>query len=896
MKRLLLPLFFVCSILVPPLASAATPMIEAGSDFSLFLGRDGIVQAVGSDASGQLGQGRALSSETPLATKAAALTKIAAGRGHNLAIASDKTLLAWGDNAHGQLGDGTDIDRSLPQRVGTLDSIVAIAAGHFHSLAVRQDGSVWAWGNNYYGQLGDGSTSTRTAPVAVTGIAGVHAVAAGRNHTLALKADGTVWAWGRNFWGQLGNASDVDAKTPVQVRHNDGSLLTNIVAIAAGDSFSLAIDGDGNVLIWGYLYYDAGTKKTQWVNNALYKTDVPLARAVAAGRDHVLMLDWDGYLWAWGGNYYGQIGNGTDSVDKTVTSIDAFPVDTLSSVLSIAAGQDHSLAVKTDGTVWRWGFTGYDAANDIYRFDSTPQRVAVSSGTSVAAGGGHSLVLTQTGQIMAWGDNADGQLGDGALIVRSVAVTVGGLSGIDKIAAGRRHGLALKTDGSVLAWGAGDDGQLGNGRDVAVSRPGNVADLTGVAQVAAGGNHSLAIRSDKTVWAWGNNYFGQLGNGNDTAANLPKQVVQYEDRTPLANIVSVCGGYWHSAAVAADGSVWRWGYNYYNVAKDSHYYFPGAVKVTGIPAASSVACGAEFTLVRTQDGTVWGWGNNYFGQMGNDTDIDSVVPSQVSQLTGVSAIAAGYFHSLALKSDGTVWRWGYSHYDPVARTNYYSDLPEQVADLSAIAGIAAGDWHSLVLRQDGGVSTWGFNFAGQLGDGSFEEFRASPQFAVNAAVNGLLDLDTSMANTAACPIVVQADKTGSVDAVTASFRLYVGTQGNCLSTRKRAASGYQVFVAANNPAAGLWFLLKGVENGAVLPAPTWTQYLGGPLPVFAANAGVGGLDEHVQGMLIDGVDTRQLAGFDVYVGYGDSAEEMLAANRVKRIFTLGADGRPSMQK
>lgn len=166
---------------------------------------------------------------------------------------------------------------------------------------------------------------------------------------------------------------------------------------------------------------------------------------------------------------------------------------------------------------------------------------------------------------------------------------------------------------------------------------------------------------------------------------------------------------------------------------------------------------------------------------------------------------------------------------------------------------------------------------------------------MNSTVNGLLDLDTTVANNVACPVVVQAEKSGSVDAVTAGFRLYVGEQTNCTSLRKRAGGGYQVFVAALHPTQGM-FLLKGVENGASLPAPTWTQYLGGPLPVFAANAGAGGLDEHVQATLIDGVDTRQLAGFDVYVGYGTSEADMLQNQRYKRIFTLGADGRPVAQK
>lgn len=100
-----------------------------------------------------------------------------------------------------------------------------------------------------------------------------------------------------------------------------------------------------------------------------------------------------------------------------------------------------------------------------------------------------------------------------------------------------------------------------------------------------------------------------------------------------------------------------------------------------------------------------------------------------------------------------------------------------------------------------------------------------------------------------------------------------------------------------NPASGQLFLLQGVDSsGADLPAPAWTHHLGGPLPAFAANAGTGGYDEHVQAVLIDGIDSRLLAGYDVYVGYGVSEDEMFAAGRLKRIFTLGADGQPVVQR
>lgn len=899
-------LYGLCALAFP--LHAATPMVDGGSDHSLFLSSDGNVLAVGADGSGQLGQGRTLSTETPVAVKLSGVQRIVSGVTHNLAVKADGTVWAWGDNSEGQLGDGTQISRSLPQQVPGLAGVVAVAAGEYHSVAALQDGSVRTWGNNRDGQLGDGSNATRQTPTAVPGIAGVTAVAAGHDHTLALKSDGTVWGWGGNYWGQLGNETDVDSTVPVQAKLNDGTPLANIVAIAAGHSFSVAIDRDGHVLVWGYLYENPVSGSTAWSSSAVYNNlGRYAARHVAAGRDHVLLIDADGDLWSWGGNYYGQLGQGYDSYDSTISSIDPTWVSSLSNLQSIAAGQDHSLAVKNDGTVWRWGFTRY--APDIdpeypYFFYSSPHQVSgTAGGSAVAAGASHSLALLTNGQVVAWGDNADGQLGDGALMVNSVAATVAGLNGVTQISAGVYHSLALKNDGTVWAWGSGGDGQLGTGRNIDVSNPVAVPSLADVKRIAAAGMHSLAIKTDGTVWAWGNNYYGQLGDGTDVDKNTPVQVTAEVNGVvqPLTNIVAVCGGDWHSVVVDGSGTVWRWGYDYYDAYEDSDYYYDRAIPVTRVPASLDVACGAEFTLALARDGTVSAWGNNYFGQLGNGTDIDSYPEGttyslQVRNLSGVSAIAAGYYHSLALKSDGTVWRWGYGSYDAATDTDYYDPYPVQVEGLTQVAGIGAGDWHSLAVRNDGTVMSWGFNYAGQLADGSFEEFRGTPQLAVNSTVDGLLDLNTAVANSAACPVVVQADKSGSIDSVTASVRLFVGEQTNCTELRKRASGGYQVFVAANQPTTGVWFLLKGVENGANLPAQTWTQYLGGPLPVFAANAGAGGLDEHVQISLLSNTDTRLFPGFDVYVGYGTDAAEMLAANRIKRIMTLGADGRPVMQK
>jgi hypothetical protein len=132
--------------------------------------------------------------------------------------------------------------------------VTAIAAGGSHSLALKDDGTIWAWGNNSDGQIGDGSFNIRNRAVQVSGFGGtdVTAIAAGGSHSLALRSDGTVWAWGYNSDGQLGDGTTVRSNTPVRVMTGSSTELTNVTAIAAGGSHSLALRNDMSIWAWGY--------------------------------------------------------------------------------------------------------------------------------------------------------------------------------------------------------------------------------------------------------------------------------------------------------------------------------------------------------------------------------------------------------------------------------------------------------------------------------------------------------------------------------------------------------------------------------------------------------------------------------------------------------------------
>jgi len=239
--------------------------VAGGNQWRLILSSDGELAGWGVNSSGQLGNDTTTSPATPVPafTSGPAAGKtivaIAGGHTHSLVLSSDGQVFASGDNNRGQLGDDTTNLRSTPVAVPTSGvlagkTIVAIAAGAAHSLALSSNGEVFAWGYNALGQLGDGTNTDRPAPVAVVSsgaLAGkrIIAIAAGSGHSLALSDDGQVFAWGSNASGRLGDGTSTSRSTPVAV----GGALTgeDIVAIAAGYDFSLAVSRSGKAFGWG---------------------------------------------------------------------------------------------------------------------------------------------------------------------------------------------------------------------------------------------------------------------------------------------------------------------------------------------------------------------------------------------------------------------------------------------------------------------------------------------------------------------------------------------------------------------------------------------------------------------------------------------------------------------
>jgi alpha-tubulin suppressor-like RCC1 family protein len=353
--------------------------------------------------------------------------------------------------------------------------------------------AIWAWGYNDQGQLGSGTTTWRLTPGEVLDLPDATMVAAGTLHSLARRADGTVSAWGWDGQGQIGNGQPLaNQHTPITVPG-----LTNVASVAAGCGHSLARRTDGTVRAWGL-------------------------------------------------NTSGQLGDGTTASYQPAP----VAVSGLTTVAALAAGCDHSLAVRSNGTVQSWGADLFGQLGDDSALVSrrTPVVVAGLSGViAVAAGDGFSLALRADGSVRSWGSNDRGELGNGGTADQPTPVLVTGLAGVVAIAAGDMHAIALRADGTVMTWGDNGAGELGLGtRDLnRHAVPAQVPGLTGVVAIAAGQRHSLALRADGTVWTWGTNHYGELGLGtHDSYAHpVPTQV------PGLSNGIAIAGGR-HSVAIA----------------------------------------------------------------------------------------------------------------------------------------------------------------------------------------------------------------------------------------------------------------------------------------------------------------------------------------------------------
>jgi hypothetical protein len=321
----------------------------------------------GRNDSGELGIGNTDSPQLNPVTlsNSGDITGISGGEFHTLFLKADGTLVATGGNSDGQIGDGTSGNvRISPVPVIGLSNVTAVSAGARHSLALTADGTVWAWGRNNEGQNG-GSGPNPALPSPVIGLSNVIAIDAGGNHNLALKADGTVWAWGCSGNGQLGNGVSGGVCTggagqpPVQSGVGVPGF-NNIIAISAGVAHSIALKSDGTVWVFGSNVNGEVGNGASGGNQSfpVQNTTLTGISQIGAGWHFNVALKPDGTVFGWGFNVRGEIGNGT--TDSTGCQCHPIPAQTsITNVVDIKTAGTHTLARKTDGSIWAWGWNQF---------------------------------------------------------------------------------------------------------------------------------------------------------------------------------------------------------------------------------------------------------------------------------------------------------------------------------------------------------------------------------------------------------------------------------------------------------------------------------------------------------------------------------------------------------
>ena len=696
---------------------------------------DGSVGITGQGTSGQHGNGSVVASEN--------ITKIEDGK----ISVDDLYEIEPNETAKIQINRKENFNLNLVNTIKMPEATIQYTSQDESIATVSPDGMITGKSKGKTGILvRDETNNLECVANVIVGkrdLSNISKIVSADNFTALLKQDGTVWTWGNNSNGQLGNGK-IENKNeiePQQVLGLDGiGYLNEVIDIAAGSNFVVALRKNGEVVTWGK-------------------------------------------------NEFGQLGttNGTASNPVRVQETGG---NNLKGAIQVSAARDHAAALKADGTVWVWGRNDYGQLGQNHKNNSIyalPVKDSTGTGilrdiTEVRVGGAFVATVTKQGTVYTWGCGSYGRLGNGGTGHKLLPVLATGVNDVKKLVVGHYHVLVLKNDGTVWSWGFNRYGQLGIGASSTSSSNANYQKttqmqvkldashfLTDVIDIGATLETSYALTADGTAYGWGLNTEGEIADATIANKNYPTKMLRsYKEEleTKIAKLQCDSANSYTNYVIKADGTILGSGRNtsgqmmytsnykylnriddimnsYLEITDRISYVKQGEEKqlqtqvvenlnvnatapaISNItwestnPDVATVDTQGKVTAKKTGIATIIAKED----QWGYTAQAKIYVTSNEENTITAPMVVQGTSFTAVLKADGTVWTAGLNSNGRlgVGDTTYRGELTrvkiDATTELSQVTRIAAGASHMLAVTQNGDVYAWGLGTSGQLGQG-----------------------------------------------------------------------------------------------------------------------------------------------------------------------------------